>query len=190
MVMVSASLEGWWYFVLCYLLVIGCVETNPGPRKGKKILSYEYKKRSQKNKQYMRDYRCRSVMEGDDQSSLVMNSNTAVSGIQENPVCTHPSSHEVECPVPPAIQKSEKTNILSSTRRQPLQPLSAAERKARSRLKPEVKQREQLADLERKQVTRSCMEAKENENQSERIRKQMRQTQSKVLEIKRMRNRE
>ena len=165
MVMVSASPEGWWYFVLCYLLVIGCVETNPGPRKGKKILSY--KKKSQKNKQYMRDYRCRSVMEDDDHSTLVMNSNTTV------------SSHEVECPVPPAIQKSEKTNILSSTSRQPLQPLSAAERKARSRLKSEVKQREQLADLERKQVTRSCMEAKEKENQSERIWKQMRRTQSK-----------
>ena len=58
---------------------------------------------------------------------------TTVSGLQENPVCTHPSSHEVEFSVPPAIKESEKLNILSSTSRQPLQPLSAAERKARSR---------------------------------------------------------
>ena len=41
MVMVSASPEGWWYSVLCYLFVIGYVETNPGPEKGKKDLIQE-----------------------------------------------------------------------------------------------------------------------------------------------------
>ena len=175
MVMISASTEGWWYFVLCCLLVIGCVETNPGPRKGKKNLSY--KKNSQNNKQYMRDYRCRSFIEDDDQSTLVMNSATNFSGIQEK-VHTQPSSHEVECSFPPVFQDTGKTNILRSTSRQPLQPLSAAERKARSRLKQEVKQKEKLADLERKRVKRSCVEYKEKENQLGRICKRMKRTQS------------
>ena len=176
MSMVSDSPEGWWYSVLCYLLVIGCVEANPAPRKGKKCLLY--KKSSQKNKHYMSNYRCRSAMEDENYSTVDMNSNTTISGTQENPVHAHPSAYEVECSVPPAIKESDKTNILSRTSRQPLQPLSAAERKARSRLKPEVKQREQLADLERKRVTRSCMEEKEKENQSERIWKRTRRTES------------
>ena len=140
MIMVSASPEGWWFIVLCYLLVIGCVEANPGPRKGKKSISY--KKKSQDNKQHMRDYRCRSVMEDDDQSTLVTKSNSIISGKQENPVHTHPSSHEVDCSLPPSIQESGNTNIFNDTIRQPLQAPSAAERKARTRLKPEVKQRE------------------------------------------------
>ena len=59
-------------------------------------------------------------MEENDHATLVMNCTTTVSGLQENLVCTHPSSHEVEFYVPPAIQESEKTNILSSTSRQPL----------------------------------------------------------------------
>ena len=113
-------------------------------------------------------------MEDDDHSTLVMNSNTIISGKQENPVCTHPSSHEVDCSSPPAIQESGNTNILNGTIRQPLQALSAAERKARSR--PEIKQIEKLTDLERKRATLSCMEDKEN--QSERLWKGMRWTQS------------
>ena len=104
-------------------------------------------------------------MEDDDQSTLVTKSNSIISGKQENPVHTHPSSHEVDCSPPPAIQESGNTNIFNGTIRKPLQALSAAERKARSRLKPEVKQREKLADLERKQAARSCMEDKENQSE-------------------------
>ena len=66
-------------------------------------------------------------MEDDDHSTLVMNSTTTFSGIQEM-VHTQPSSHEVECSLPPAIHDAGKTNILRSTSRQPLQHLSAAER--------------------------------------------------------------
>ena len=71
-----------------------------------------------------------------------MNSTTTFSGIQENTVHTHPSSQEVECYLPPAFQDTGKTNILRNTSRQPLQPLSAAERKARSKLKQDVNQKE------------------------------------------------